>query len=129
MKRIIRGIGNGFFVVALLIVLSAAVMAILQVKPVIVVSGSMEPAIETGSLVLINTRNPDVEKGDVIAFERGEIMVVHRAIRETAEGWITKGDNNACEDPGIVGRESIRGTTVLCLPKVGYILAVLRPFG
>ncbi len=128
MRRIIRGIGNGIFVVALLIVLSAAVMALLQVKPVIVVSGSMEPTIETGSLALINTRNLHVEKGNIIAFERGEITVVHRAIRETAEGWITKGDNNACEDPGIVNRESIRGTAVLWLPKVGYILAAFRPF-
>ncbi len=69
----------------------------------------MEPTIETGSLALINTRNLHVEKGNIIAFERGEITVVHRAIRETAEGWITKEfDNNACEDPGIVNRESIR---------------------
>ncbi len=129
MKRVIRGIGNGICIIAMLIILSAAAMALLQIKPVIVVSGSMEPEIETGSLALISTRNIDVEKGEVVAFERGDIMVLHRAVRETAEGWITKGDNNDCEDPGIVSRESIRGTAFLWIPKAGYILAMLKPSG
>ncbi len=126
-KRLVRWIGNGICVISILIILSVTAMFLFHIKPVIVVSGSMEPVMETGSLALINTRDLDVEEGEVIAFERGDILVTHRAVRETEGGWITKGDNNDCEDPGVVSKDSIRGTTFLWLPKVGYVLEAFRP--
>ena len=49
-------------IAAAIVILSALVMAVLQVKPAIVMSGSMEPAIHTGSVVLINTKDKEAKK-------------------------------------------------------------------
>ena len=110
------------------VVIASLAMAILQIKPVIILSGSMEPAIHTGSLVLINTKDKSAEPGDIIAFQRGDIFVTHRAIEVTKEGLLTKGDANDSRDPGIVRRDEILGKTLCSLPKAGFILQVIKGF-
>ena len=69
-----------------------------------VISGSMEPAIPTGSLVYVrNTAPSGIEKGDVIAFygslENGSI-ITHRVVSNNSVSgeFVTKGDANAKED-------------------------------
>ena len=113
-------------IAAAIVILSALVMAVLQVKPAIVMSGSMEPAIHTGSVVLINTKDKEAKKGDIIAFRRGDIFVTHRVTGIAADGFLTKGDANEMADPGIVGKDQVVGTTLFSLPGAGYFLHALR---
>lgn len=76
-----------------------------KVVPILVVkTGSMEPILNIGDVIIIDDRvSPkDIKtgpKGDVIVFRKpgtGE-LIVHRAIGKTENGFITKGDAN----PGI----------------------------
>ncbi len=113
-------------IIAAVVILTALLLAVLQIKPAIVMSGSMEPAIHTGSVVLINTKNKEAEEGDIIAFQRGDMFVTHRVTDITASGFLTKGDANDSADPGMVDKSQVIGTTLLSLPRAGYLLHALQ---
>ena len=69
-----------------------------KVKPFIVISNSMEPAIKTNAIILINKKDFDlVETNDIIVYKKENIgMVAHRVIAKTRDNkFITKGDNNS----------------------------------
>ncbi len=98
----------------------------------VVSSGSMEPAIPTGSLVFVNTRAlfSEAEAGDVVCFEaaNGE-PVIHRAVAVYPEGIETKGDANSASDGISTGVSNYVGTVDLHIPAAGYLwsfLSVLR---
>ena len=48
-----------------------------------VVSGSMEPALKKGTLLLVR-KKADAEIGDIVVYQSGESIIVHRII--SAEG-------------------------------------------
>ena len=75
--------------------------------PLIVLTDSMYPVIESGDLIIRHTQEPeDIAVGDVIAFfdpaGNGSSIVSHRVLEVTEEdgqiAWKTKGDNNNTED-------------------------------
>jgi len=71
--------------------------------PLIVLTDSMYPVIESGDLIICRTAEPEeIRVGDVIAFfdpaGNGTTIVTHRVTEVTEEGWRTKGDNNNTED-------------------------------
>ncbi len=94
----------GFFIVSILIL-----FFIFNVRPVIVVSGSMEPEIATGSLAFIDgdLKAPDIE--DIIAYKSGENIVTHRVVDMKDGGYVTKGDANEVADPALVSARTGRG--------------------
>ena len=66
-----------------------------------VVSGSMEPEIPIGSLILVKPIDPlEVKENDIIAFYSEATVVCHRVVyNNTFEGkYTTKGDANADVD-------------------------------
>ena len=66
-----------------------------------VVSGSMEPELPVGCLVLVKkTTSEEVKEGDIIVFHRGDSVVTHRVIEIQKEErqFITKGDANEVRD-------------------------------
>ena len=75
--------------------------------PLIVLTDSMYPAIESGDLIICHTAEPEeIQVGDVIAFfdpaSNASSIVTHRVIEVTEQdgkiAWRTKGDNNNTED-------------------------------
>ena len=96
-----------------------------------VVSGSMEPAVPTGSLVYIKYVEPgDIETGDIIAFYGSDAqgsIITHRVVSNSnAMGeFITKGDANAENDMNPVTYEQYVGKMVRSIPKVGGIAQTL----
>lgn len=68
-------------------------------RPVLVLSGSMEPYMETNSIAIVQ-KTKDINEGDVVMFRIDEdTRVCHRAVDIDAEGNITtKGDNNEKAD-------------------------------
>ena len=90
-----------------------------------IVSGSMEPAIPTGSIVFVADAAPEtIEPGDIIAFDnRTELPVVHRVTANSiVEGqFITKGDANAEVDIQPVGYRQLIGKVVFHLSVLGRI--------
>ena len=116
-------------IAALLVLLWLAVFA-LGIRPYIVMSGSMEPAILTGSVCFVNTNVPyeEIKEGDVVSFRLGQGMVTHRVVCVTEEGLETKGDANDCADGITTTRENYCGETVWSIPYAGYVLyAIKRP--
>jgi signal peptidase len=95
-----------------------------------VVSGSMEPEIHVGALAYVNTKDTDVNTGDVIAFTEGsgeKITVIHRVIEEKSNGtFVTKGDANADKDFAPITQNQITGTIVYNIPYLGYVTSYLQ---
>ena len=75
--------------------------------PLIVLTDSMYPVIESGDLIICRTEEPEnIQVGDVISFfdpaGNGSSIVTHRVVEVTEQNgeiaWRTKGDNNNTED-------------------------------
>ena len=85
------------------------------IKPVIVLSGSMEPEIMTGDLIFLHDTEPaELKEGDVICYLLSGKSVTHRIVQVTAEAggqvrFITRGDANNVEDRLAVGPDQIQG--------------------
>lgn len=94
-----------------------------------VVSGSMEPTIHKGDMIIINTKEKNYKENDIITFRGKENeFVTHRIISIDKDMMITKGDNNNTEDDAIK-TSNIVGKYVTKIPGGGRILASFKnPF-
>lgn len=93
-----------------------------------VLSGSMAPGIQTGSIIAIENGGDMTrfQKGDVITYQTDDqALVTHRIEDVQGDGtqYITKGDMNDGIDASPVTAESIVGAyTGLTIPYVGYLI-------
>lgn len=101
----------------------------------IVQSGSMEPAIPTGSVVFVEGVPPGqaderIEEGDVITFSKsGSITrtTTHRVVEKRSGeitdsvSFVTKGDANENRDGEPVLRDEIVGKVMFDVPLMGYV--------
>ena len=94
----------------------------------VVLSGSMEPALSVGDLLIVREA-PAYHPGDVVVYQSGRMPVVHRILSMDGEFAVTQGDaNNAPDEP--VALSAIKGRVVLSVPLVGYaFLALKTPVG
>lgn len=94
-----------------------------------VVSGSMEPTIYKGDMIIINTKENDYKENDIITFrgKEGE-FVTHRIISINDKTMITKGDNNNTEDDP-TNMSNIVGKYVTKINGAGKIISSFKnPF-
>lgn len=92
-----------------------------------VVSGSMEPEIPVGSVAYVEgVRAEDVAAGDVIAFQSGDSVIIHRVVEnQVVEGkFITKGDANAEEDMEKADYAALIGKVRSHYPFFGHLLEI-----
>ena len=109
---------------------SSVVPRVLGMQPYAIVSGSMEPAYPTGSLVYAQpTAGKDLQVGDVAAFWRDEDVIIDRVdpIDIVGEGFVGKGDANDDVDLRPVLFRDVLGRVVFSVPGVGYFLMALGP--
>ena len=128
-KRILNILSNILCTILLIGIIATAVCFALGIKPYVVLSGSMEPNIHTGSVCFVNSKASydEVEVGDVIAFKTTTgVMVTHRVIEETAEGFVTQGDANDVPDGIITTRSNFGGETIFSVPQIGYAMVALQ---
>ncbi len=91
-----------------------------------VISGSMEPTIEVGDLIVIDTLDKDYKENDIVTFYDNESsFVTHRIISINKDEIITKGDNNDSED-GVIKSEQIVGKYKFKIKGLGKIMAVIK---
>ena len=85
--------------------------ALFGYKPLIVVSGSMEPNYKVGSILYYKEVSiSDIKENDVITFEtKNDSNVTHRVFEVTDEGFVTKGDANLSPDTEIVTFDMVKG--------------------
>lgn len=97
-------------------------------RPVVVLSGSMEPTYHVGSVIYYKeTPFEAIEAGDPITFHAGEggSLVTHRVTekQELSRAFVTKGDANNSEDPAPVAYDKVVGkATSFCIPYAGYFV-------
>lgn len=125
--RIYRIVQNGILITLLMVIISLGVLiCVFNIRPLVVVSGSMEPKIMTGSLCFVNYNDRDVAVGDIVAYKAGDITVTHRIIDATQDGYITKGDHNDTADVSPVTQEQIKGIYKFSIPNIGYWIKDMR---
>ena len=132
-----------FYIAFVVVLLSVAALFLSSLLPIpgnikvkIVKSGSMEPAIKTGSIVVVKPASAYVI-GDIITFgqdTRTRIPTTHRITAMRDDGstvtYTVKGDANEEADPDIVSKDSVLGRVILSIPYAGYILDFARhPIG
>lgn len=94
----------------------------------VVLSGSMEPEFSKGDLIVVKETN-DYKLKDIVVFQDGGSLVVHRIINIDGETVTTKGDaNNSPDEP--IELSSIKGRVLFHIPFVGNIAGFLKtPIG
>lgn len=90
----------------------------------VVMSGSMEPALSVNDLVLIRQAE-SYEVGDVIVYQSGNSLVIHRIVDIQDEMITARGDaNNADDEP--IPEIYVKGRLVLAVPGVGRLLRIVK---
>ena len=100
-----------------------------------VLTGSMEPAIPEGSMLLIRQADPyTLEKGDIISFYSPDpsldgALNTHRivGVETSDEGlrFITKGDANFLEDQQPVNAGDVVGKVIYSSPALGKLVRLV----
>jgi len=89
----------------------------------VIITGSMEPAISPGDIVVIHKQD-DYEVGDIVTYMSNS-AITHRIVEKTADGYVTQGDANNARDPEIE-KSRIVGKVTTVIPQVGDILLFLQ---
>ncbi len=137
-------LGNVVFVVLLLMMatlsffliqsrISGGVPQVAGYQMYIVLSGSMNPEFDTGSLAFVKEIDPQViVVGDIITF-RGQsgsdTLTTHRVVevlRDDGLKFVTRGDANNVNDPNPVLAENIVGTVTGSIPYLGYMMSFVQ---
>ena len=94
----------------------------------VVLTGSMEPALSVNDLVVIRAADA-YEVGDVVVYQSGSSLVIHRIVRVEDEYVVTKGDaNNTEDDP--VSLSAVKGRMAFAVPYLGLPVRLLQsPLG
>ena len=94
----------------------------------VVMSGSMEPALSVNDMLVISESNT-YDKDDIVVFQDGGVLVVHRITSVNGDTVVTKGDANEVADNPISVSE-IKGKVSFTLPFVGAVVRVIKtPIG
>ena len=135
--KILRNIFNAVYwllISALIIIAASSAFSALKIpgglKMLVVQSGSMEPTIKTGSVILIKKQDT-YSTGDIISFVgAGSDSTTHRVTKTNIvkgkEIFNTKGDVNQGEDQEKVGIDSVLGKTAFTVPYLGYLIAFTK---
>lgn len=140
MKRLLRL--ATWALAALVIALLTVMILIPRITgwiPLTVLTGSMEPSIPAGSMVVVQPLEgkevvTDVGTGDVITFmphPDDPTLVTHRVVSQgvRADGttvFITQGDANGAPDVDPVTAEQVRGTVRYHVPYAGHLSGLLN---
>lgn len=96
------------------------------ILPCILLSGSMEPELKTGSVIFVNTNEKHPAVGEVITYQIENQKVTHRVIGSSQGNYITKGDANPTSDANPVAASQIVGKVVCAIPFLGYVISAIQ---
>lgn len=91
-------------------------------KPLVIISGSMEPILKVGGILYykeIDTQ--EYKNNDIVVFKASKYLISHRIVEITDDGFITKGDANKNIDLNKVYFNKALGKgTNWSIPYIGY---------
>ena len=90
----------------------------------VVLSGSMESRLSVDDLVIIKaTENYQVN--DIVLYQEGNSLVIHRIIEIDGDTVTTKGDaNNVADEP--INKSQIKGVLVYDIAGLGAVINILK---
>lgn len=95
----------------------------------IITSGSMNPAVPAGSLVLTQQLG-QYQIGDIISFTQPNRsnLVTHRVVGTNQSGttFVTQGDANEDPDPAPIPQINVQGKVLYYLPHIGQLISWLQ---
>lgn len=137
--RLLAAAGHGAITgAALALLIGFAVLLALGGRALVVVSGSMEPALRVGdAAIVLPLAPPDARVGDVVTFaapETGRITTHRlRSVRRRSGGryaFVTKGDAANGVERWTLPAEGSLGRAVVRVPYAGHAFARVRsPLG
>lgn len=134
MGKTIKKVWNGFTTILVAVVMILAILLagvrLVGLRPLAVLSGSMEPTYHVGSLIYVREVDyTQLQVGDVITFMLDEdTLATHRIVEVVPDDeevsvirFRTKGDANDAEDGSLVHYKNVVGTPVFTIPQLGYL--------
>ena len=117
------------WIVSIILGLVVMALCLLHLMPsyhmYIVLSDSMKPAFAAGDLIVTAPASSVIKDGSIVAFQQDGHIITHRVVAITADGVITRGDNNDVSDaPALTSQ--IQGIYLLKIPHVGYASAFIH---
>ena len=128
------------FIASIVVIAGLLVISIFpitgNIKFMVVQSGSMEPAIKRGNIVMVKPVG-EYKIGDIVTFDLSTSdigPITHRIhdikVVEDEVSYITKGDANNAPDMREISRGEIVGKVLFTVPYVGYAVDFAkRPLG
>lgn len=90
----------------------------------VVLSGSMESRLSVDDLVIIKATN-DYKVNDIVLFQEGNSLVIHRITHIDGDTVTTKGDaNNVADEP--INKSQIKGVLVYDIAGLGAVVNILK---
>ena len=143
MKKVFSWVINIFLILLIVITILSVISSkngfdssMVKYIPMKVLSGSMEPKLKVGDIVVSKAvDSSNIKVGDIITYKMGaNTLVTHRVIKiiemNGSNFYKTKGDANNIEDSDLVPQDNVVGKLVLRIPKGGYVVDILSsPIG
>ena len=96
----------------------------LGVGAAVVLSGSMEPTFSVDDVILV-VASKEYQVDDIVVYQSGDSLVVHRIVQIDGEMVITKGDaNNVADEP--IALSQIKGRVVTHVDRVGAMVRMIK---
>ncbi len=90
----------------------------------VVLSGSMEDRLSVNDLIIVKETD-DYKVNDIVLFQDGNSLVVHRIIAIDGDAVTTKGDaNNTADEP--INKAQIKGVLIYDIGGVGAVVNVIK---
>lgn len=90
----------------------------------VILSPSMEPVLHTNDLVFVAEQD-EYRQDDIVVYQDGTMLVIHRIVSISDDVVITKGDaNNVADRP--IELSQIKGKMVFRIPYVGLVVKFIK---
>ena len=127
LQRVGKAAGLVLISVLVLLVGLAVVPGVIGFHPVVVLSGSMVPALNVGDVAVTRAVLPaELKVGDVVTFRANSGFITHRIIGiEESQGGLrfkTQGDANATPDTELIPASAVVAKLSYRIPRIGFIM-------
>lgn len=126
-KKILKILYTVIFSIFILIALFITITSLRLIEGYnfyVVMSGSMEPNIKTGSIVG-TIEKEEYKVNDVITVmvdNNPNNTYTHRIVEIKEDSYVTKGDANKSNDADLASKDSVLGSVFVNIPLIGYIV-------
>lgn len=90
----------------------------------VVLTGSMEPTLRVNDVIIVREKD-SYQPGDIVVYQSGYELIVHRVASTDGQTLITQGDANNAADPP-VDISQVKGAVAVRIPKAGLVVNALK---